>query len=95
MGGANGRFPDGDQAFEVCGECGFYFHGGIMFGKPNYFKPRFAVCSPLTLTLSLREREPIVLNPHLHHRIHPVLRHHHGDVFHRHARRDVDILQLL
>ena len=59
---------------------------------------------PLTLALSLREREPIVrfvpptqlaLNPNLHHRIHSILRHYHGDVFHRHAGREVDILQLL
>jgi len=25
-----------------------------MIGKPNYFKPRIAVCSPLTLVLSLK-----------------------------------------
>jgi len=65
------------------------------------------VLFPLTLTLSQGERGlsvrflantahvPVALNPHLHHRIHPILRHHYGDVFHRHARRDVDILQLL
>ena len=38
---------------------------------------------------------PIALNPNLHYRIYPILRHHYGDVFHRHARGDVDILQLL
>jgi hypothetical protein len=55
--------------------------------------------SPLTLTLSLRERELTVRffipYPNLHHRVHAVLRHHHGNIFHRHARREVDILQLL
>lgn len=59
---------------------------------------------PLTLALSLKGEgtdcavchpTPFELNPNLHHRIHPILRHHHGDVFHRHARRKVDILQLL
>lgn len=47
------------------------------------------------LPLSHREREPIALNLYLHHRVHPILWHHHGDILHRHARREVDILQLL
>jgi hypothetical protein len=54
---------------------------------------------PLTLALSHRERELTVRffipYPNLHHRIDPVLRHHHGDVFHRHAGREVDVLKLL
>ena len=107
MGGADGGFPDRDQTFEVCGECGFNFHGEDHDWKTQLFQATLCGLFPLTLTLSLRERGlsvrflantayvPFALNLNLHHRIHPVLRHHHGDVFHRHARREVDILQLL
>ncbi|GAB7480377.1 hypothetical protein OUHCRE19_26480 [Enterobacter asburiae] len=95
MGGADGGFPDRDQTFKVCGECGFNFHGADHDWKTELFQATLCGLFPLTLTLSLREREQIELTPNLHHRVHPIFRHHHGDVFHRHARREVNILQLL